>query len=117
MIDSTLAHTHISVSPERAKMIRDVIRSILDPKRFPWIYESRSPSRYEEKSAILASSVAASVQRTQTARRADERDAVEGAVKDILINLKFQQVPPPPTGYSNVAWRRCSQTRLFYGQL
>lgn len=98
MIDSTLAYTHIATSPERAGMIRDVIHRILDPKRFPWIYEGRSPTLIEEAAAILASSVAASAQRTQTTRRSDERDAVEGAVKAILLSLKFRQVPPPRQG-------------------
>ena len=98
MIDSTLAYTHIATSPGRAGMIRDVIHRILDPKRFPWIYENRSPTAIEEKAAILASSVAASAQRTQTARRSDERDAVEGAVKAILVGLKFRQVRAPRQG-------------------
>jgi len=98
MIDSTLAYTHIATNPDRAGMIRDVIRHILDPKRFPWIYENRSPTPTEEAAAILASSVAASAQRTQTARRSDERDAVEGAVKTVLISLRFQQIRSPRQG-------------------
>ncbi|MEK6803274.1 MAG: XamI family restriction endonuclease [Nitrospirota bacterium] len=98
MIDSTLAYTYIATNPDRAGMIRDVIRRILDPRRFPWIYENRAPTPIEEKAAVLASSVAASAQRTQTARRSDERDAVEGAAKAILISLRFQQVRSPRHG-------------------
>jgi hypothetical protein len=48
--------------------------------------------------AILASSVAAAAQRTQTARRSDERDAVEGAVKALLESLAFRRVGTPRKG-------------------
>lgn len=98
LIDGTLAYTHIATSPERAGMIRDVIRHILDPKRFPWIYENRSPTPIEEEAAILASTVAASAQRTQTGRRSEDRDAVEGAVKAILMKLRFRHIPSPRLG-------------------
>jgi len=98
LIENTLASTHIAASYERAATIRDVIRHILDPKRFPWIYEQRQPSSHEVKAAILASSVAATAQHTQTARRSDERDAVEGAVKSILESLAFRRVRAPRKG-------------------
>jgi hypothetical protein len=98
LIENTLAPTHIAASPERATTIRDVIRHILDPQRFPWIYEQRPPSSQEVSAAILASSVAAAAQRTQTARRSDERDAVEGAVKALLESLAFRRVGTPRKG-------------------
>lgn len=83
---------------ERAQRLLDVIRRILDPKRFPWIYENRSASQSEKKAAVLASSVVASAQRVQTSRRSDERDAVEGAVRALLLGMGWTKVPAPRTG-------------------
>ena len=81
LLGNTLAPTLIAHDSERAKSLVHILHRILDPKRFPWIYENRSASTSEKKAAVLASSVAASAQRVQTSRRSDERDAVEGAVR------------------------------------
>ncbi|BFU94932.1 MAG: type II restriction endonuclease [Nitrospira sp.] len=92
LVGDTLAPTLIASHAERAKSVVDVIRRVLDPKRFPWMYENRPPTPREKQAAILASSVVASAQHVQTSRRADERDAVEGAVKKLLITLGWKQV-------------------------
>ncbi len=92
LIDNTLSPTQIGADPKHAKGVRDVISHILDPKRFPWIYEKRRPTMKEKEAAILASSVVASAQRVQTGRRSAERDSVEGAVKELLVGLGFQQI-------------------------
>lgn len=92
LIDNTLSPTQIAADPEHAKGVRDVIRHILDPKRFPWIYKKRRPTKKEKEAAILASSVVASAQRVQTGRRSAERDSVEGAVKELLVGLGCRQI-------------------------
>ncbi len=92
LIDNSLASTRIAANPEHAKAVRDVIRHILDPKRFPWVYKNRKPTAQEKNAAILASSVVAATQRVQTARRSDEKALLEGAVKTLLVNMEFQQV-------------------------
>ncbi|MCC7017437.1 MAG: XamI family restriction endonuclease [Rhodospirillales bacterium] len=91
LIGNTLSPTQIAAEPAHAKAVRDIIRHILDPKRFPWIYERRPPTRKEKDAAILASSVVASAQRVQTGRRFAERDSVEGAVKNLLVSLEFRR--------------------------
>ncbi|MBM3564697.1 MAG: XamI family restriction endonuclease [Alphaproteobacteria bacterium] len=93
LIDASLSPAQIANDFGHAKAIRDVIRRILDPKRFPWICERRQPTKNERHAAILASSVVASAQRVQTERRSDERDSVEGAVKELLLRLGFQPTP------------------------
>lgn len=45
---------------------------------------------------MLASSVLAAAQRVQTARRGDEREIVEGAVRGLLIGLGFVEVESKP---------------------
>lgn len=89
---ASLAWTLIQKDAERAAAIRDVIRQILDPKRFPWIYENRQPTSAEREAAVLASTVAASSQRLQTARRTDDGTAMEEAVRGVLVGMGLTAV-------------------------
>lgn len=98
LLGNTLAPTLIAHDSQRARDLVLILRRILDPKRFPWIYENRSASKSEEKAAILASSVAASAQRVQTSRRSDERDAVEGAVRALLFRMGWTRETSPRRG-------------------
>ena len=72
----TLAATALSASAATDQMRRerllDVIRAVLDPRRFPWIAEGRLPQPHELKSAALATSTLIASQRVQTLRRGDE---------------------------------------------
>lgn len=98
LLGNTLAPTLIARDSERAKNLVDILRRILDPKRFPWIYENRPASKSEKNAAVLASCVAASAQRVQTSRRSDERDAVEGAVRALLSEMGWTREPSPRKG-------------------
>jgi hypothetical protein len=93
MVGSSLAWTLVRRSAERATAIRDVVVQILDPKRFPWVTAGRLPSEEEQRSTILASSVAAAAQRVQTSRRSDERRLLEGAVRGLITGMHFTSVP------------------------
>lgn len=98
----SLAPTLVGKSPERAQRICDVMVQIVDPKRFPWIYENRKPTKEETARAILASSVVAAAQRVQTSRRSDERQAVEGGVRGLLVGAGWKRVQAPKSGISNI---------------
>jgi hypothetical protein len=89
LVGESLAWTLIEKEPERAAAIRDVIRQILDPKRFPWIYAGRSATDEERAAAILASTVVASTQRRQTSRRSDDGMSMEQAVRDVLVGMNM----------------------------
>ncbi len=89
---ASLAWRLIQQDVERATAIRDVIRQILDPKRFPWIYENRQPSSQEREAAVLASTVAASSQRLQTARRTDDGNSMEESVRGVLVGMGLTAV-------------------------
>jgi XamI restriction endonuclease len=91
LVGESLAWTQVEKSHDRARAIRDVIVAVLDPKRFPWISERRSPSKSEVDKAILAPTVVASSQRVQTIRRGDERTMLQGAVEKILLEVGFQK--------------------------
>ena len=64
-----------------------VMRVIVDPRRFPWIAAHRSARESERKSATLATTALIASQRVQTLRRGDEKSAVEGAVKGLLVGM------------------------------
>lgn len=98
----SLAATLVRKDARRAQQICEIMVQIIDPKRFPWIYESRKPSKEEIRRAILASTVAAAAQKVQTSRRTDERDAVEGAVKGLLLGAGWKRIPAPRNGIKNI---------------
>lgn len=98
----SLAPTLIRNNPARAAQICDVILKILDPKRFPWVYEGRPAKREELARALLASTVVAAAQRVQTSRRTDEKVAIEGAVSGLLIGAGWEQVASPRKGIRNI---------------
>jgi len=98
----SLAPTLVQDDPTRAERICNVMLKILDPKRFPWIYENRSPKREEVSRAMLASTVVAAAQRVQTSRRIDEKLAIEGAVRGLLVGAGWKRVPSPKKGIQNV---------------
>lgn len=94
----TLTATRIREDKTFAAAVRDVLATVLDPKRFPWIEGGRKPSVAERRAAILASTVLASSQEVQTRRRSDEKQVVEGLVKGVLIGLDFVERTPPRGG-------------------
>lgn len=91
-----LAWTQVQLDPEKAKAIRNVLKAIVDPRRFPWIKEGREPTKRELDAAVLASTVAASAQRVQTERRTEEREEVQGAVEAVLVKLGYEESGKPP---------------------
>ena len=98
----TLTPSRVQADAEFATAVRDVLRAVLDPKRFPWIAAGRPATRQERESAILASTVLASSQAVQTKRRSDERQVVEGLVKGVLIGLEFRERPAPREGIQSL---------------
>jgi hypothetical protein len=76
-------------APERAKAVLDIIRQVLDPKRFPWILEGRAPRRDERATAILATTVVAAGQRVQTSRRSADGRELETEVRAMLSGISM----------------------------
>ena len=81
----------------RRERLLDVMRAILDPRRFPWIADKREPRPQELKAAALATSTLIASQRVQTLRRGDEKAMVEGAVKGLLVGMGWQIGPTRPS--------------------
>ena len=98
----TLAATSLSPTAagdelRRARLL-EVMRAVLDPRRFPWIAAGRSPRPHELKAAALATSTLIASQRVQTLRRGDEGAMVEGAVKGLLVGMGWQLASARPLG-------------------
>jgi Holliday junction resolvase len=94
----TLAETALSpaaaydVEGKRKRLI-DVMRAVLDPRRFPWVGQHRAPAAAELDAAVLATTALIASQRVQTLRRGDEKSMVEGAVKGLMIGMGWAPAP------------------------
>lgn len=109
---NSLAATQIRKDARKAEDVCAVILQIIDPKRFPWIFDRRKPKQEEINRAILASTVVAAAQRVQTSRRTDERMAVEGGVRGLLVGAGWDPVDSPKTGIRNIR-RDAPEPRQF----
>lgn len=78
-----------------ARSLVDLLRQTIDPKRFPWVSEGRTPTEDELQTATVASAVAATIQRVQTKRRNDEKRDLEGAVGHLLLALGYRRINTP----------------------
>jgi hypothetical protein len=90
---SSLAPTILSANHEAIRKVFDVIERVIDPFRFPWVIERRSPTTSEKSAALLASSVLLAAQRIATERRNNGKTAQENQVKNYLRSLGFSEVP------------------------
>lgn len=84
-----LKKDHISL-----RKVFNVIETVIDPHRFPWVLSGMPPTEQEKEAALLASSVLLAAQRIATERRIDGKDGQEKKVKDYLLTLGFTEVPP-----------------------
>src|ERR1044072_5258145 len=89
---ANLAPSHLRVSPDEAGRVRDAVRAILDPHRFPWVLEQRSPTEAERMTAIVASSALAAAREVETHRRNTSKDAQEQLVKHVLAGAGFKEL-------------------------
>jgi XamI restriction endonuclease len=97
----TLAEAKLAVGSARASdgkrnRLIAVMRAILDPRRFPWIVDARSPTSSELHAAVLATTSLMASQRVQTLRRGDEKSMVEGAVKGLLVGMGWGHAAARP---------------------
>lgn len=78
---------------ESAGKVFEVIERVIDPHRFPWIKDRRTPTAQEREAALLASAALLAAQRIATQRRKTGKDNQEGKVKSYLCSLGFTEVP------------------------
>lgn len=116
----TLSDVSVSASvfgkdATKADVAMKVIAQLLDPCRFPWVFEERAPSKQEIEIAVASSAALLASQRVETDRRNKAKDEQEAAVKQVFLDLGFKEVPAkainvmadaPPAGCF------CGQTKL-----
>ncbi len=90
-----------SLSPSRLRenagdiqRMIDVVRLILDRRRFAWVVEQREPAEAERSAAVMASAALLAYSRTQTLRRTSGKEIQEQMVKDKLVECGFLEVRP-----------------------
>lgn len=95
LAESTLSQKSLKTNPDQAERVLKTVLQALDPMRFPWVKDSRTPTTVEWESAILASAALMTAQRVATTRRNTGKDTQEKAVKDYLRTaLNLTEVPP-----------------------
>ncbi|MFA9200630.1 MAG: XamI family restriction endonuclease [Cypionkella sp.] len=83
-------------SPEAVGRLLDVVRQVLDRRRFAWVVEGRDTTEAERTAAVMASAALMAASRTQTARRTKGKEQQESAVKAALRDLNFNEVASRP---------------------
>lgn len=95
LLDARLSPTAIRNSPSLADALIALLRDTLDPRRFQWIVDGRSPSAEEVRTASVATAVATTIQRVQTKRRSDEKSELEESVARLLDTMHYRKLPTP----------------------
>ena len=95
LADAKLSATALKSDPEAAKKVREIVLHIIDPNRFPWVHEKRTPSEEERMISIISSSAMVAAKKVETSRRGAAKDEQEEAVKTLLRRLGFEEVKPP----------------------
>lgn len=112
---TNLAPSRLRLDPTEAAHVRDIVLSILDPHRFPWIGAGRTPTNEEKHTAIVASAALAAASEVGTHRRNTSKKDQEQAVKDLLSGSDFKEVKtrniPMLTAAPNPG-EYCGETRL-----
>ena len=102
----SLSPGRLREDPAAAQRLLDVIRSSVDPRRFPWLSENREPTNDERRVAIFASALMHAAPRTLMVRRTVAKGGQEQAVRDELtarglkpLRLRtvktYAEFPPP----------------------
>ena len=93
LAETTLSAAALRSDPRQARRVRDTVLHMIDPYRFPWMAEQRSPTEEERSQAIIASAAQVAVRKVETARRSTAKEQQETAVKTLLIVQGFTEVP------------------------
>ncbi|MDP1648820.1 MAG: XamI family restriction endonuclease [Rubrivivax sp.] len=101
---------------ESLRKVLSVMQSILDPRRFPWLAAGVAPTRGQRQAAELSTTVLMASQRVQTLRRGDEKSAVEGGVKGLLVGSGWTEGAPRRAAGVQKLVTDAPEPRTFYTQ-
>ena len=90
---TSLSRARLSSSPREVQRLIEVVKTVLDRRRFCWVVENREPTEAERGAAVMASAALMAASRVQTNRRSLGKEKQEAEVKRALTELGFSEVP------------------------
>lgn len=90
----SLAKGQLEKNPQDVRRLIEVVRVVLDRRRFAWVIENRDPTESERDAAIMASAALMAARRVETNRRNTGKQQQEDLVKLTLRDLEFKEIPP-----------------------
>jgi len=88
----SLAKGRLQNRPEDVRRLIEVVRLVLDRRRFSWVVENREPTEAERGAAVMASAALMAASRAQTNRRTLGKKQQEALVTEALKGLGLKQV-------------------------
>lgn len=92
LADATLSIGQLKKRPEDVQRLIQVVRSVLDRRRFSWVVEGREPTEAERGAAVMASAALMAASRAQTRRRLLGKEQQEAMVKAALAEIGMEEV-------------------------
>lgn len=89
---TSLSKTRLRAKPDDVRKLLDVVRSVLDRRRFAWVVEGREPTEPEKGAAVMASAALMAASRVQTNRRSLGKKLQETRVIDVLTASGLKKV-------------------------
>lgn len=89
---TSLAKGRLKSKPEDVRRLIEVVRLVLDRRRFSWVVENREPTEAERGAAVMASAALMAASRVQTKRRNLGKEQQEALVKQALKELGLNEV-------------------------
>ena len=96
LAETTLAPRRIAAKKDEAGRLRDIAFKLLDPRRFAWIAQRRTPIEGEIEAAIIATAALIANTKVQTGRRTGAMRHQERIVKDLLLKMGFEEIRARP---------------------
>lgn len=93
LAETTLSATALRSDEAQARRVRETVLQVIDPHRFPWLADERSPTESERLQAIVSSAALIATRKVETARRSAAKNEQELAVKAMLLRAGLVEVP------------------------
>jgi hypothetical protein len=111
----SLAKGRLKSTPEDVRRLIEVVRLVLDRRRFAWVVENREPTEAERAAAVMASAALMAASRVQTKRRTFGKEQQEALVKQALTKLGLRKVAArdiPNVSMAPAPGEFCGESRL-----
>lgn len=95
LVDARVSASALRRDKELADRVVRLVRTCIDPMRFPWLEEERLGTPEELRASILSTAVLLTASAVQAGRRGDEREGLEGMVANLLGQAGYQQAHAP----------------------